>query len=177
PPHAEVVHHLVLKDAVGVDDEESAQGKLPLFDVDPVGPRDATVIVTGQWEMERSHTALLRRRPEPLLMGRHRVGTDAEHLATAPAELRDATAHGGQLGGSDEGKVARVEKQGEPAVEVVVERNLPRGRVGAVNARKRKGRSPCADRSTARCHRCLLDFRGRGCSLLATFVLRTSYRG
>jgi hypothetical protein len=116
PSYAEVVHDLVLKDAVGVDDEEPTQGKLLPFDIYPVGPRDATVFITGQREMEWTHTTLLRRCSQPSLMGRHRVGTDSEHLATALAELRDPTTHGGQFGGSDKGKVARVEEQDEPAV-------------------------------------------------------------
>jgi len=85
--------------------------------------------------MQSAHAALLRRRREPALMGRSRVGTDAEYIATSLAELRDPTAHGSQLGGSDEGKVARVKEQDEPPIEIVREGHLPRSRAGAIDAR------------------------------------------
>jgi hypothetical protein len=85
--------------------------------------------------MELTHTALFWRCPEPPLMGQRRIGADSEHVTLSLAELRDPTAQCGQLGGSDEGKVTRVEKQDEPTVQIVLEGYLPRSRAGAVNAR------------------------------------------
>jgi len=82
-----------------------------------------------------AHTALPRRCREPPLVGRGGVGTDSQHLAVSLAELRDPTAHGSQLGGSDEGKVARVKEQDEPPIEIVREGHLPRSRAGAIDAR------------------------------------------
>jgi hypothetical protein len=102
PANTDAVHHLILKDAVGVYDKEPTLGKLLALHVHAVGPRDATLFVSGQREIEVAHPALFWRRPEPALMGRQRVGADSEHLATPRAELRAPTADRGQLGGSDE---------------------------------------------------------------------------
>ena len=58
-------------------------------------------------------------------MGRYRIGANAQHVAAPLAELRDPTADRGQLGRSDQGEVAGVEEQHEPAVQVVVQRDPP----------------------------------------------------
>jgi hypothetical protein len=109
-------------------------------------------------------------------MGRHRIGANSEHVATALAELRHPTAHGGQLGGSDQGKITRVKKQDEPAVQIIIQAYLPWSLAGAIDARKRKGWSPCPNHGTAHRHCCLLELCGRGCSVLAIIVLGSSLR-
>src|SRR5262249_52027792 len=98
---------------------------------------------------------------QPPLVGSRRIGADGKHLATSLAELRDPTAERGQLGRSDEGKVPRVEKQEEPAVKIVVERDLPRSAPGPVNAKKGKVRRSCPHCGIPRCHRFLLPIRYR----------------
>jgi hypothetical protein len=54
------VNDLVLKDAVGVDEEQPAHGHMLLFDVHAVGPADSSVRVGSERKIQRPKSAVRR---------------------------------------------------------------------------------------------------------------------
>ena len=116
--------HLVLQNAVGVDDEQSAKRQVATFDEYAICLADFAVGIARQWERERPDAALRRRRGQPTHMRVDRVRADRQHIAMPFTELRESIAHGGQFSRTDEREIARVEHQQEPAVKVIVESSL-----------------------------------------------------
>ena len=151
--HCQAVNHLVLEDPVGVDEEQPAQGDVLPFEIDAVGPAGGAVLVGGQGEVQPSQATLVRGSVDPPFMGRYRIGAHPQHVTTPLAELRDPTADRGQLGRSDEGEVARVEEQQEPAVQVVVQRDLPPPGAKSFGAKEGEVRGSGANHRAAHRHR------------------------
>jgi hypothetical protein len=54
------VNDLILKDAVGVDEEQPAHGHLLPFEVHAVGATDSSVRVGSEWKTQRPKSAVRR---------------------------------------------------------------------------------------------------------------------
>ena len=116
--------HLVLQNAVGVDDEQPAKRQVATFDEYAICLADFAVWIARQWERERSDAALRRRSAQPAHMRVDRVRADRQNVAMPFTELRESITHGGQFSRTDEREIARVEHQQEPAVKIIVEIGL-----------------------------------------------------
>jgi hypothetical protein len=79
------MHPLILQHAVGVDDEQPAQGNVLVFEVNAVAARNGPVLVAGQREVDLAEPALRARRADPPFVRLDGVGTDAQEVATAAA--------------------------------------------------------------------------------------------
>src|SRR5207253_2261948 len=65
---AQAVHHLILQDTVGIDEEQAAQGDVLLWNVDAIGSRRLALFVGSERKVQRAEPALRARQAEPLLM-------------------------------------------------------------------------------------------------------------
>lgn len=121
------------------------------FNVYAILLADATVVVTGQRKLDRPQAPLFRWRGQPPLVRFDRVRADTQYFAAAVAELSNATTHGGQFCWSYERKVARIEEQHHPLVQVIVQTDLPSLRSGAIHCPQRESRRSTTDTCCA-CH-------------------------
>src|SRR5262245_52061557 len=105
--------YLVLQNAVGVDDEQSAKRKVAAFDEYAICLTDFAIRITRQRELERPDAAFRRQSRQPTHMRVDRVRAYRQHIAVSFSELRESIAHGGQLSRADEREIARIEHQQE----------------------------------------------------------------
>ena len=109
PAHAQAVHNLVLNQSVGIDQEQSPHRDLLPLLVNPVGLRHRTIHVAGQREIQASESSPCYRSRHPALVQIHGVTAHAQDLALMLLELLVTLAQANQLGGTNQGKIARVE--------------------------------------------------------------------
>jgi len=107
--HRSVVHGDLTKDAVDINDVESAHGVASLEEEGTVLLGDLLVEIREQRDVERATEAtLLAIGLNPSQMAEHAVDRPAEHGAALLLELSSAIAEGEDLGGAHEGPVQRV---------------------------------------------------------------------
>src|SRR5512135_3181323 len=118
---AEVVDRRVLDDAVGVDEEEAAQGDLPVLGEDAVFLGELLAEVLEERVREALDAALLAALLGPREVAVFRVDGGAEDLGAELFELAEAVREREDLGRADEREVERVEEEDDPLPPVVRE--------------------------------------------------------
>lgn len=111
----QVVDGDLAEGALGVDDEETAQGDAFLLDQDAVVARDLEVLVGNQGELQvLAQTALLARTLAPGQVCEVAVGGDTQDGGVELLELGEGVVEGEDLGGADKGEVHGVEQEDDP---------------------------------------------------------------
>lgn len=111
----QVVDGDLAQGALGVDDEEAAQGDAFLLNEDAVVAGNLEVLVGNQGQLEvLAQTALLAGALAPRQMGEVAVGGDAQHGGVELLELGQGVVVGENLGGADESEVHGVEQEDDP---------------------------------------------------------------
>src|SRR3569832_1511377 len=106
----QIVNHLVLDDALTVDQERAAQRDAVRM-LDAVGASDLMLDVGDDGKADRADAALFHRRVAPGGVGELRIDRHADQLSTALAELGRAVVVGDDLGRTHEGEIQRPEEQ------------------------------------------------------------------
>lgn len=115
----QVVDGDLAQGALGVDDEEAAQGDALLLDQDAVVAGDLEVLVGDQGQLQvLTETALLAGALAPCQVGEVAVGGDTEDGGVELLELGQGVVEGEDLSGADEGEVHGVEQKDDPMSEV-----------------------------------------------------------
>lgn len=111
----QVVDGDLAQGALGVDDEETAQGDALLLDQDAVVAGDLEVLVGDQGQLQvLAETALLAGALAPSQVGEVAVGRDAQDGGVELLKLGEGVVEGEDLSGADEGEVHGVEQEDDP---------------------------------------------------------------
>lgn len=114
----QVVDGDLSEDALGVDDEQAAQGNALFLDEDAVAARNLLRSVGDKGKLQvRTQAALLSGLLNPGEVGEVRVGGNAEHGGVDGAEALEGVVVLDDLGRADEGEVHGVEEEDDPARE------------------------------------------------------------
>lgn len=115
----QVVDGDLAQGALGVDNEEAAQGDALLLDQDAVVAGDLEVLVGHQGQLQvLTETALLAGALAPCQVGEVAVGGDTEHGGVELLELGEGVVEGEDLSGAHKGEVHGVEQEHDPVGEV-----------------------------------------------------------
>ena len=109
--HGKIVDGDLPQRALGVDDEEAAEGDAVVLLEDPVGPADGHVLVGQEWDLHLAEAAMFAVLLTPGEVGEVRVRAAGHHGAVEGLELRHPVREGDDLRGADEREVQRVEEE------------------------------------------------------------------
>lgn len=113
----QVVDGDLTQGALGVDDEETAQGDSLLLDQNAVVAGNLEVLVGHQRQLQvLAQAALLAGPLAPRQVGEVAVGGDAQHGGVDLLELGHGVVVGENLGGADKGEVHGVEQEDDPGM-------------------------------------------------------------
>lgn len=113
--HGQVVDGDLAQGALGVDDEEAAQGDTFLLNQAAVVAGNLEVLVGNEGQLEvLAETTLLAGALAPGQVGEVAVGGDTQHGGVELLELGQGVVVGENLGGADEGEVHGVEQEDDP---------------------------------------------------------------
>lgn len=115
--HGQVVDGDLAQGALGVDDEEAAQGDALLLNQAAVVAGNLEVLVGNEGELEvLAETTLLAGAFAPGQVGEVAVGGDTQDGGVELLELGQGVVVGENLGGADEGEVHGVEQEDDPGI-------------------------------------------------------------
>lgn len=115
--HGQVVDGDLAQDALGVDDEQAAQGHALVLEQHPVLARDGLALVRHERQAQvRPQPALLARLLRPRQVREVRVRRDPEHRRVHGRELRQRVVEAEDLRRAHEGEVQRVEEEYDPVL-------------------------------------------------------------
>lgn len=121
----QVVDGDLAQGALGVDDEEAAQGDALLLNEAAVVAGNLEVLVGNQGQLEvLAQTTLLAGALAPRQVGEVAVGGDTQHGGVELLELGQGVVVGENLGGADKGEVHGVEQEDDPGVYWLLVSNL-----------------------------------------------------
>ena len=110
--------------ALGVDDEEAAEGDAVILLEDPVGPADGHVLVGQEGDLHVAQAAHLPLPLAPGQVGELAVGGARDHRGVDGLKLPGPVIERDNLGGADEGEVQGVEEEDHVFALVVIKTDL-----------------------------------------------------